>query len=125
VKLGANGDISNKGKAAVVTEEDESEFAGPELPPNFDQEDVPDDEEGRFFGGGVRRETARAMDYLDQQDNEETAVRKHFKPWAYLVGLFSQLTPFVGREDRRCLDTKTCGQFRKADFKECRTPSKV
>ena len=31
---------------------------------------MPDDEEGRFFGGGMAKETAQAMDYLDQQDQD-------------------------------------------------------
>lgn len=74
-KLDANGDVKSKGKARAVEEDDEeSEFAGPELPPDFDQEDEPDDEEGRFFGGGMARETAQAMEYLDQQDQERGEV---------------------------------------------------
>ncbi|KAH8692368.1 DUF1716 domain protein [Talaromyces proteolyticus] len=73
-KLGANGDVKNKGKsAAVEDEEDENEFAGPELPPDF-EEDAPDDEEGRFFGGGMTKETTQAMEYLDRQDTEEGAA---------------------------------------------------
>lgn len=74
-KLGANGDVKGKGKAAAVDDEleDESEFAGPDLPPDF-EEDVPDDEEGRFFGGGMAKETAQAMDYLDKQDQDGDAA---------------------------------------------------
>lgn len=75
-KLDANGDVKGKGKAAAADDEpeDESDFAGPELPPDF-EEDVPDDEEGRFFGGGMAKETAQAMDYLDRQDQDgDTAV---------------------------------------------------
>lgn len=75
-KLDAKGDVKGKGKAAAVDDEpeDESDFAGPELPPDF-EEDVPDDEEGRFFGGGMAKETAQAMDYLDRQDQDgDTAV---------------------------------------------------
>lgn len=52
--------------------EDDGE-AGPELPPDFDDE-VPDDEEGRFFGGGMERKTAQAMQYIDEQEGEEAAV---------------------------------------------------
>lgn len=59
--------------------EDDGE-AGPELPPDFDEEDVPDDEEGRFFGGGMERKTAQAMQYIDQQEGEEAAV------WYPLLG---------------------------------------
>lgn len=49
--------------------EEDDGIAGPELPPDF-EEDVPDDEEGRFFGGGMARETAKAMEYIDQVDEE-------------------------------------------------------
>lgn len=75
-KLDTNGDVKGKGKAVAVVDEPEdgSDFAGPELPPDF-EEDVPDDEEGRFFGGGMAKETAQAMDYLDRQDQAgDTAV---------------------------------------------------
>ena len=56
-------------------EEDDGE-AGPELPPDFDPEhqDVPDDEEGRFFGGGMQRQTAQAMEYIDEQEEGQEAV---------------------------------------------------
>lgn len=57
----------------VEDEVDDDGEAGPELPPDLD-EDVPDDEEGRFFGGGMERKTAQAMQYIDQQEGEEAAV---------------------------------------------------
>lgn len=57
----------------VEDEVDGDGEAGPELPPDLD-EDVPDDEEGRFFGGGMERKTAQAMQYIDQQEGEEAAV---------------------------------------------------
>lgn len=76
-KIDPNGDVKSKAKGAMVedeqAEEDDGE-AGPELPPDFDQEDVPDDEEGRFFGGGMERKTAQAMQYIDQQEEEDAAV---------------------------------------------------
>lgn len=50
------------------------DMAGPELPPDFEADDVPDDEEGRFFGGGMEQKTAQAMQYIDQQDGGEVAV---------------------------------------------------
>nr|OQO16662.1 hypothetical protein B0A51_16428 [Rachicladosporium sp. CCFEE 5018] len=50
-------------------EDDNSDTeAGPPLPPT---EDLPDDEEGRFFGGGVSRDAAEALDYIDTQDNND------------------------------------------------------
>lgn len=57
----------------MVEDEIEDGEAGPELPPDF-EEDVPDDEEGRFFGGGMERKTAQAMEYIDQQEEDEVAV---------------------------------------------------
>jgi beta-catenin-like protein 1 len=44
------------------------------LPPDF-EEDIPDDEEGRFFGGGMEQKTAQAMQYIDQNEEDEAAVR--------------------------------------------------
>lgn len=58
----------------VKDEEDDGE-AGPELPPDF-EEDIPDDEDGRFFGGGMEHKTAQAMEYIDENEGEDTAVRE-------------------------------------------------
>jgi beta-catenin-like protein 1 len=73
--LEADGDVKSKGKAPMVEDEEENDdYAGPELPPDFDAEDIVDDEEGRFFGGGMERETAQAMDYIEEQDKGELMV---------------------------------------------------
>lgn len=56
---------------------DEDQEAGPELPPDFDpEEDIPEDDEegGRFFGGGMTRQTREAMEYIDQADGGDVAV---------------------------------------------------
>lgn len=74
-KLDVNGDVKSKGKEPMVEDEnDDDGEAGPELPPDFDAEDIPDDEEGRFFGGGMERQTAQAMQYIDQQEEGDVAV---------------------------------------------------
>ncbi|OGE49991.1 hypothetical protein PENARI_c019G00429 [Penicillium arizonense] len=80
-KLDSNGDARSKGKASIVEDEAEDGEAGPELPPDFDEEDVPDDEEGRFFGGGMDRKTTQAMEYIDQQEDDETAPEKFDSAW--------------------------------------------
>lgn len=74
-KLDSDGDVRSKGKTPMVEDdmEDDGE-AGPELPPDMDEEDIPDDEEGRFFGGGMEQKTAEAMQYIDQQETDEAAV---------------------------------------------------
>lgn len=67
--------MRSKGKEAMVEDEMEDDGeAGPELPPDFGEEDIPDDEEGRFFGGGMEQKTAEAMQYIDQNEEEEAAV---------------------------------------------------
>lgn len=53
----------------MVEDEIDDGEAGPELPPDF-EEDIPDDEEGRFFGGGMEQKTAQAMEYIDEQEVE-------------------------------------------------------
>lgn len=64
----------------VENEIEDDEEAGPELPPDF-EEDVPDDEEGRFFGGGMEQKTAQAMEYIDQQEEDEAAPEKFDSAW--------------------------------------------
>lgn len=70
-KLDSNGDVRSKGKGVMVEDDvEDAGEAGPELPPDFGEEDVPDDEEGRFFGGGMEQSTAQAMQYIDQHEEE-------------------------------------------------------
>ncbi|KAJ5810614.1 uncharacterized protein N7503_002832 [Penicillium pulvis] len=81
-KLDPNADVRSKGKEAMVEDEiDDDGEAGPELPPDMDTEDIPDDEEGRFFGGGMEQKTAQAMQYIDQQEEDEAAPEKFDTAW--------------------------------------------
>lgn len=83
-KLELNGDVKSKGKAPMVQDEEEDDSeAGPELPPDFnpEKEDIPDDEEGRFFGGGMERQTVQAMEYIDEHDEGQTAPEKFDTAW--------------------------------------------
>ncbi len=54
-------------------DDDDDVAAGPELPPDLDGEAV-DDEEGRFFGGGIANETAEVLDFIDSRDKEDLMV---------------------------------------------------
>jgi beta-catenin-like protein 1 len=50
--------------------------AGPSAPPEDEDygPDIPDDDdEGRFFGGGVTREENEILDYMDGQQPAEIA----------------------------------------------------
>ncbi|CAI7611012.1 unnamed protein product [Penicillium palitans] len=79
-KLDASGDVRSKGKAPMVEDDIDDGEAGPELPPDF-EDDVPDDEEGRFFGGGMEQKTAQAMEYIDQQEEDEAPLEKFDSAW--------------------------------------------
>ena len=59
------------GRATVEDGEDEDITAGPELPPD---EDVAEDEEGRFFGGGISNDTAEVLDFIDEQEKADIIV---------------------------------------------------
>lgn len=98
----------------VDDEEEEGDgYAGPELPPDFESEDVPDDEEGRFFGGGMERETAQAMNYIDEQDQGDVMV---------LSGASFRLSTCtdsgVEREIRRRVVEALRVKFREEDIQE-------
>jgi beta-catenin-like protein 1 len=91
-KLAANGDAKRSGRATVedAADDDDGDY-GPAAPPEDDEDYGPqappddedgDDEEGRFFGGGVDRGTATALDYIDSHDAaEEFAPEKMDKAW--------------------------------------------
>lgn len=70
-KLTANGDVKTNGRATVEDDEDDGDIeAGPTMP--VDEEDAgPEDEEGRFFGGGITGNTKSVLDFMDEQDEEE------------------------------------------------------
>jgi beta-catenin-like protein 1 len=71
-------DGPSRGQAATVTDEaqEDDDMEGPEMPPDLEEGDeAGEDEDGRFFGGGVNRDTARAIALLDEVDGEEEIVR--------------------------------------------------
>ena len=54
--------------------EDDDIEAGPAMP--LDEEDAgPEDEEGRFFGGGITNNTKDVLDFMDEQDKDEPVRR--------------------------------------------------
>ena len=55
--------------------EDDEGYAGPELPPDLEKENI-EDEEGRFFGGGITNNTADVLDFIDQQEQDGAVVRR-------------------------------------------------
>ncbi|KAF2751370.1 MFS general substrate transporter [Sporormia fimetaria CBS 119925] len=76
-KLDAHSGVKRSPMRASVDEDDDDDEAGPSLPPDFAPEDG-DDEEGRFFGGGLDENAIDAIDYLDAHDAEEAIVEDKF-----------------------------------------------
>lgn len=79
-KLEPGSDVKTNGQAALELEDDLDDIeAGPAMPPGDDQEDADgnDDEDGRFFGGGVSRNTTDVLDYIDQREGQENTVGVH------------------------------------------------
>lgn len=73
-KLDTNGHAKSDSQSAhAESATEEEDAAGPELPPDFEP-DIPDDDEGRFFGGGITRDTAGALDFVDKIDQGNAAV---------------------------------------------------
>ena len=71
-----NGTHLNGATVEYVDDDDELE-AGPTLRPD----DEGEDEEGRFFGGGVTKDTADALDYLDEQGGDDYKEEKLDSAW--------------------------------------------
>ncbi|KLJ07869.1 hypothetical protein EMPG_16651 [Blastomyces silverae] len=87
-KVDANGDASSSRAAAVEDTPDEDNEAGPELPPDFNpDEDIQDDEEGRFFGGGISRDTAGALNFVEKLDQGDTGPEKIDSAWLRRLAL--------------------------------------
>ena len=68
-KLSPNSQSNSDDKLQARVEEEadaDDVEVGPSLPP----EDEDEDDEGRFFGGGVTKDAAQALDYLNDYDGE-------------------------------------------------------
>ncbi|KAI9835419.1 MAG: hypothetical protein M1819_002337 [Sarea resinae] len=84
-KLEINGDAKGKGRATVEEEEDDDDgFAGPDLPPD---DLAPDDEDGRFFGGGITNNTADILDYIDERDKDDANPENIDLAWVRKLAL--------------------------------------
>lgn len=70
-KVGPGSSVRSNGQATIEDEDNlDNVEAGPELPME-EEEEAPDDEDGRFFGGGVTKGTAEVLDFIDERDGEE------------------------------------------------------
>ena len=69
----ANGSLNGK-QRATVEEDIDAQAAGPSLPDGDDMDYDVGDEEGRFFGGGVTKDTEEILDFMNQTGDDDVAV---------------------------------------------------
>lgn len=87
-KLSRNGQANGKPHTTVEDEDDEVE-AGPAPPPDDEKygPDIPDDDEGRFFGGGITKDESEILDFMDEQDMASAAPEKIDVAWLRKLAL--------------------------------------
>lgn len=87
-KFDIRSDVKQSTHASVAdVEEDDDDEAGPSLPPDFEDE-AGDDDEGRFFGGGLDENAKDAMDFLDAQGGDEVIrEEKYDAAWVRKLAL--------------------------------------
>ncbi|KAF2794155.1 DUF1716-domain-containing protein [Melanomma pulvis-pyrius CBS 109.77] len=77
VKISSGSDVKQSSYTSIAGDENDEDEAGPTLPPGLDDEPG-DDEEGRFFGGGLDEDAKDAIDYLDGKDGEEAILEEQY-----------------------------------------------
>ncbi|OAQ64017.1 hypothetical protein VFPPC_13825 [Pochonia chlamydosporia 170] len=85
-KLSANGpnrrahvqDHPDDDHEAGPQPDDDGDF-GPAMPP--DEDDAGDDEEGRFFGGGISKQESQILDFVDEAGDADQALDKIDATW--------------------------------------------
>ncbi|KAL1304299.1 hypothetical protein AAFC00_000703 [Neodothiora populina] len=86
-KLSPTSDVKGETNGQATVEDDQDDIeAGPELPPD-EEEDGLDDEEGRFFGSGVNKNTTAAMDFIDRADGDDFVEEKIDAVWLRRLAL--------------------------------------
>ena len=74
MKVYMNRDVKGKGRATVEDEDVGSDALEAEAMPEYSSVEPDDDGEGRFFGGGITKDTAEILDFMDERDGVDSAV---------------------------------------------------
>lgn len=64
----------------MVDQDEDDTAEGPELPPTDAAEFGLNDEDDRFFGGGITKHTAEILDFMDERGNDDVGVRTRCYP---------------------------------------------
>jgi beta-catenin-like protein 1 len=75
MKVHMNRDVKGKGRATVENEDGGSDTLEVETMPEGSLVELDDDDgEGRFFGGGITKDTAEILDFIDERGGGDSAV---------------------------------------------------
>jgi beta-catenin-like protein 1 len=76
MKVHTDKDVKGKGRATVEDEDAGSDVVDADAMPGYSAVELDEDEEGRFFGGGITKNTAEILDFMDERDSgdADTAV---------------------------------------------------
>ena len=113
--------VKTNGSATVEDEEDAYNLAaGPEIP--LEEEEPPNDEDGRFFGGGVTKNTADVLDFIDEREQgDEVCLLNSTEASTILFP--PPFSPPEAGENRCGMATKIGIEFRKKNQQEYRIES--
>jgi beta-catenin-like protein 1 len=85
-RLSADGESSRRARVEdePARDDNDNEDFGPEMPP---EDDAGDDEEGRFFGGGISKQESQILDYVDEAEADGNAQEKIDIAWLRRMAL--------------------------------------
>jgi beta-catenin-like protein 1 len=117
-KLSNSAASHSNGRASTVEDEPDLDDvdAGPELPP---QDDVPDDEEGRFFGGGITNGEREVLDFIEAREGEDgdteevvdaTWLRKMALSFEKRISKNAEMSPKFEDSPERCVRSDSGNQ---------------
>ncbi|KAI9858901.1 MAG: hypothetical protein M1813_007203 [Trichoglossum hirsutum] len=83
MKVHTDKDVKGKGRATVEDEDAGSDVVDADAMPGYSAVELDEDEEGRFFGGGITKNTAEILDFMDERDSgdADTALEKIDSVW--------------------------------------------
>ncbi|KAI9777549.1 MAG: hypothetical protein M1839_008843 [Geoglossum umbratile] len=87
MKVYMNSDVKVKGRATAEVDDGESDALEAETLSEYPSVEPNDDGEGRFFGGGITKDTAEILDFMDEQDGGNSAPEMIDSVWLRKMAL--------------------------------------
>ncbi|KAI9771168.1 MAG: hypothetical protein M1840_002519 [Geoglossum simile] len=88
MKVHVNRDVKGKGRATAEDEDGGNDPPGVEAIPEYPPVELDDDDEdGRFFGGGITKDTAEILDFIEERDGGDSAPEEINSVWLRKMAL--------------------------------------